>query len=88
MALSIKDFRDKMIMKTFEELQECIRSINEMEEIFKSVVVIVCHQKKIQKYLDLKSQVLELLVKDRPGSWVEGDHEILEGTAKGGEKEW
>ena len=51
-------------MKTFEELREVVEKINEMEEIFKSVVVIACHQRKIQKYLELKDQVMELLTKD------------------------
>lgn len=51
-------------MKTFEELEEIVRSINEMEEIFRSIVVAACHQKQTQRYLDIRDRVLYLLAKD------------------------
>lgn len=51
-------------MKTFEELTEVVHSINEMEQIFRNVAVIVCHQSQIQRYLDLKDRIFEILTKD------------------------
>ncbi len=51
-------------MKTFEELEEVVHSINEMEEIFKGVVIIACHEKEIQRYTELKDRTFEILVKD------------------------
>ena len=51
-------------MKTFEELQEVVHNINEMEEIFKNIVVVACHKEKIQRYIELKDRILGILVKD------------------------
>ncbi len=51
-------------MKTFEELQEVIRSINKMEEIFRQIAVSACHQAQIQRYIELKDKIFEILVKD------------------------
>lgn len=53
-------------MKTFEELQGVIRSINKMEEIFRQIAIVACHQAQIQRYIELKDQVFEILVKDVP----------------------
>ncbi len=51
-------------MKTFEELQEVVHSINDMEKIFRDVVLISCHHKQIQKYTELKDLVFDILVQD------------------------
>ena len=51
-------------MKTFEDIEEAVRFINEMEEIFRNVVVIACHERQIQRYRKLKDRVNELLVKN------------------------
>lgn len=51
-------------MKSFEELEECVKNINEMEDIFKSIVVLGCHQEQIQRHTELKDRVFEILVKD------------------------
>ncbi len=51
-------------MKTFEELQDVIHSIAEMEGIFQSVVLVGSHQKKIQRYTELKDEVFDILVRD------------------------
>ena len=51
-------------MKTFEELEECVKNINKMEEIFRNIAVVTCHQVQIQRYIELKDRVFEILVKD------------------------
>ena len=51
-------------MKSFEELEEVVHSINEMENIFRSIVVLGCHQTQIQRYTELKDRVFGILVKD------------------------
>lgn len=51
-------------MKTFEELEEVVHSINEMEEIFKSVVILACHEKEIERHKELKDRVFSILVQD------------------------
>jgi hypothetical protein len=51
-------------MKTFEELEEVVHLINEMEEIFKSVVILACHEQEIERHTILKDRVFDILVKD------------------------
>lgn len=51
-------------MKTFEEIEEAVHSVNEMEQIFKEVVIIACHQVEIQRFTELKDRVNWLIVKD------------------------
>lgn len=51
-------------MKTFEELEECVNKINEMEEIFKNVIILSIHLAQVEKYVELKERVMELLSKD------------------------
>ena len=51
-------------MRTFEDIEEAVHSINEMEEIFKDVTIIACHEKQIKRYMELKDRVNELLTKD------------------------
>ncbi len=51
-------------MKSFEELEEVVHSINEMEDIFRSIVVLGCHQEQIQGYTELKDLTFGILVKD------------------------
>ena len=48
----------------FEEIEETVRNINEMEAIFQSVVIIACHKKRIRRFIELKDQVNEMLVKN------------------------
>ncbi len=51
-------------MKTFEELTEVVHSINEMEELFKSVVILACHQVQIERFTILSDRVKGILVQD------------------------
>jgi len=51
-------------MKTFEEIKECVEKINEMEEIFRSIIIIGSHSAHLQRYTELKNRVFEILVKD------------------------
>ena len=51
-------------MRTFEELEEVVHSINEMEEIFKGIAIEAAHFKEIQRHTELKDQVVNILVQD------------------------
>jgi hypothetical protein len=60
-------------MKTFEELEECVKNINEMEEIFKNVVILSAHWEIVQRYRSLKNRVFEILMKDVHKEEVKGN---------------
>ncbi len=51
-------------MKSFEELEEVVHSINEMEQIFKGIAIEAAHMPEIQRYTELKDRTFEILVKD------------------------
>ena len=40
-------------MKTFEELEEVVQSINEMERIFKGIAIEAAHMEEIQRFIVL-----------------------------------
>lgn len=65
-------------MKTFEEIQDVIRSINKMEELFRSIAVVASHQAQIQRYIELKDHVFEILVKDVHQNEALGSEEIAD----------
>ena len=51
-------------MRTFEELEECVHSINEMERIFKGIAIEAAHMEEIQRFTELTDRTKEILVKD------------------------
>ncbi len=51
-------------MRSFEELEEVVHSINEMEDIFKGIAIEAAHFKEIQRHTELKDRVFEILVKN------------------------
>jgi len=51
-------------MRTFEELEEVVHSINEMEQIFKGIAIEAAHMEEIQRFTELTDRTKEILVKD------------------------
>jgi len=51
-------------MKSFEELEEVVHSINEMERIFKGIAIEAAHMEEIQRFTELTDRTKEILVQD------------------------
>ncbi len=49
---------------TFEQIRECVLSINEMEEIFKGIAIVACHQNEIEVFQVCADRTKELLATD------------------------